>query len=234
MSAARLRLVSYNVRDLLDDREAVAHVLRSLRADVVCLQEAPRRWFDVHRLRRLALVTGLAQVAGGRWGGGTAVLVHPRLSVVHAETRRLPVAGALTRTRGYALATVAAPDGARVTAVSVHLPLREAERVDHSRRVLAGLRAVGPPPYVVAGDLNEAADGPAWTTLGACVRDGADAVARQPTYPAHRPRHRIDAVLVSAGFDVRVRVAGAVDGLDAEVLSAASDHLPLVAELVLE
>ena len=48
-----LRLLSYNVRSLRDDRHAVAAVIRSVRPDVVAVQEAPRflRW----RSKRAAL-----------------------------------------------------------------------------------------------------------------------------------------------------------------------------------
>jgi len=228
-----LRLVSWNVHDLLDDRDAVAHVLRSCRADVVCLQEAPRRPLTARRTSRLALETGLRLLCGGRGSGGTAVLAHPRLDVVAAEAHRLPVAGWFTRTRGFAAARVALPDGGAVTVASLHLPLRPAERVDHVQRVLGRLPELGGPPYAVAGDLNEPPGGPAWTALGHLVRDavGTSSTAVS-TYPARAPRHRIDAVLVSDAVLVRsVRTAGEADGLPAADLVAASDHLPLVVDL---
>lgn len=232
MADAGLRVVSYNVRDLLDDREAVAHVVRSCRPDVVCLQEAPRRPFTLHRLRRLARETGLRWVSGGRTSGGTAVLVHPRLDVLHGEADRLPVAGWFTRRRGYALATVAAPGGGPLTVVSVHLPLRPGERVAHSRAVLARLAGLAP-PYVVAADLNEPPQGPSWAALGEMLQDAAAAPGRsEATYPARAPRSRIDAVLVSGDVQVvDVHVAGAAERLGRELLARASDHVPLVADV---
>lgn len=233
MSEQRLRLVGYNVRDLLGDRDAAAHVVRSCRPDILCLQEAPRRRLDAHRLTRLAVETGLRLVAGGRGSGGTAVLAHPRLDVVAAHAARLPVAGRLTRTRGYALVTLAHPGGSTLTVASVHLPLRPDERLDHCSRVVVSLRKAGPPPYAVAADLNELPGGPSWTAWGDLVRDpAAEGGAAEPTFPSHGPRQRIDALLLSP--DLRapvVRVAGTAEGLDAEVLAAASDHLPLVADL---
>ncbi|HEX3003767.1 MAG TPA: endonuclease/exonuclease/phosphatase family protein [Angustibacter sp.] len=225
-----VRVVTYNVRDLLDDRDAVAHVLRSCRPDVVCLQEAPRRPFTGHRLRRLARETALRWVSGGRTSGGTAVLVHPRLDVDVATAHRLPVGGWFTRRRGVAAATVTAPAGLRLTVVSVHLPLRADERLRHVEAVLTRWSA-GDGPLLVAGDLNEPPGGPAWAALGARLRDVAGE-AGQATYPARRPRSRIDAVLASAGVEVvGVHVAGAAERLDAGVLTAASDHLPLLADL---
>ncbi|MGN6299712.1 MAG: endonuclease/exonuclease/phosphatase family protein [Angustibacter sp.] len=230
-----VRVVSYNVRDLLDDRDAVAHVVRSCRPDVLCLQEAPRRPLTTHRLRRLARETALRWVSGGRASGGTAVLVHARLDVLAAEARRLPVSGRFTRRRGYASATLVTPDGDRLTVVSVHLSLRAAERERHVAAVLAGCDT-GTGSLVVAGDLNEPPGGPSWTALSARLRDASAETAPDPagaaTYPARRPRSRIDAVFTSAGVEVvDLHVAGAGERLDADVLTAASDHLPLVADL---
>src|SRR5690349_6566512 len=115
---ARLRLVGYNVRDLRGDRAAVARVVRSLRPDVVCLQEAPRRRGTLHRTAALARATGLRRVAGGRGSGGTAVLVGPRVRVVDAEAARLPVPHWWTRTRGYAAAVLRLADGTELAVAS--------------------------------------------------------------------------------------------------------------------
>ncbi len=227
-----LRVVSYNVRDLLDDHDAVAHVLRSCRADVVVLQEAPRRPGTRHRLRRLARETALRWVSGGRGSGGTAVLVHPRLDVLRAESHRLRVSGPFTRRRGFAVATVAGPGLPPLTVASVHLPLRQSERLAHCRVVLAHLAELEG-PFVVGGDLNEPPGGPSWAALGEVLRDAAEVLApadAPPTYPARAPRHRIDALLLSADLRVlSLGVAGQGEGLDAAVLAEASDHLPLLA-----
>jgi endonuclease/exonuclease/phosphatase family metal-dependent hydrolase len=232
--------VGYNVRDLLDDRDAVAHVVRSCRPDVLCLQEAPRRPGTLWRTARLARETALRHVAGGRGSGGTAVLVSPRLDVVEAEVARLPVAHWWTRTRGYALAALRLPEGPELTVVSVHLPLDPADRVDHGGRVGARVAGLGGRPLVVSGDLNEEPGGPSWASFGDLCRDaveldgGNPAVQDGPTYPARSPHRRIDAVLVSPGVRVlALGPAGAAEGLSHADLVAASDHLPLVADLEL-
>lgn len=226
-----LRLLTYNVHDLLDDARAVAHVLRSCRPDVACLQEVPRRPLTRHRVRRLARESGLRWVAGGRGSGGTAVLVGPAVDVLEARAGSLPVRTPLTRTRGYAVARVALPGAAAVTVVSVHLPLREVDRLAHVRAVLADA-GVRPGSLVVAGDLNEPPSGPSWALLGQTLRDaGADGPA---TYPARAPRTRIDGVLVSAEIAVgQVVVAGPAQGLSPADLRAASDHLPVLATLAM-
>jgi endonuclease/exonuclease/phosphatase family metal-dependent hydrolase len=245
-----LRLVSYNVHDLRDDRDAVAHVLRSMRCDVACLQEVPRRWFERPRVSRLARECGLRWASGGRPSGGTAVFVSHRVDLVAATAFRLPVRGPFTRSRGTATATVDLA-GARLTAVSVHLPLEPAQRVSHARIVRARLAAhlaggSWPTSLVVAGDLNEPPGGPAWEVLGAGLTDAAAVDGEPaPTFTARRPVRRIDAVLVGRGLRVGpVRVPGSVgagadvaDGVWPEVrpedLWSASDHLPVVVDLLL-
>ena len=69
-----LRVASWNVRDLLGDPFALRRVLRSLRADVVCLQEAPRRPGGGWRTGRVARDCGLRHAGGGRASGGPAMV----------------------------------------------------------------------------------------------------------------------------------------------------------------
>jgi endonuclease/exonuclease/phosphatase family metal-dependent hydrolase len=242
-----LRLVSYNVHDLRDDRDAVAHVLRSMRCDVACLQEVPRRWFERPRVSRLARECGLRWASGGRPSGGTAVFVSRRVDLVAATAFRLPVHGPFTRTRGAAIATVDL-GAARLTAASVHLPLQPAQRVTHARMVRARLAAnraagEGPTSLVIAGDLNEPPGGPAWAALGYGLTDAAAAHGEPaPTFTARRPVRRIDAVLVGPGArvgsvrvpgSVGVGVEGAWPGMTRDDLWSASDHLPVVVDLLL-
>jgi endonuclease/exonuclease/phosphatase family metal-dependent hydrolase len=237
-SGPRLRLVSYNVHDLRDDPDAVAHVLRSLRCDVACLQEVPRRWFERPRTSRLARECGLRWVSGGRPSGGTAVFVGRRLDLVASDAFRLPARGRFSRRRGAATATVDC-DGSLLTAVSVHLPLRPDERVSHARIVRARLAARAElgratASLVIAGDLNEPPDGPAWAVLASGMTDAGTAhgAAPAPTFSARRPRRRIDAVLVGSGARVD-RVVHDVPGVTVDDLRSASDHLPVAVDLLL-
>ena len=54
-----LRVLTWNVRDLLGDSSAVARVITAAAADVVCLQEAPRIVFSRNQLAGLARRCGL-------------------------------------------------------------------------------------------------------------------------------------------------------------------------------
>jgi endonuclease/exonuclease/phosphatase family metal-dependent hydrolase len=209
----RLRVLTYNLRDLKDDGSAVARVIRAVRPDVACLQEVPRHPFSGHRIGRLADSCQLLWSGGASSAsGGAVILTSIRVDQRAAQSGRLPVGGTFTRSRGYAAAVVALPGGRSVTVASVHLILQPQERERHARILLDRLRAFGPAPYVVAGDLNEPPGGPAWRVLGVAVRDAA--------------------VLVSPGLVVHsVRVVGPDDGVAAADLRAASDHLPVIADL---
>jgi endonuclease/exonuclease/phosphatase family metal-dependent hydrolase len=231
-----LRVLTYNLHDLKDDDDAIARVIRAVRPDVACLQAMPRHPFSGHRIGALADACRLVWPGGGSSSGGTAVLTSMRVDERVAQSERLPVSGAFTRRRGYAAAVIAVPGGPTLTVASVHLSLEPDERVRHARAVLRQVQSLGPAPYVIAGDLGEAPGGPAWAAFATALSDPAGRVepAQQSTYPARWPHRRIDAVLVSPGVTVRsVRVAGPDDGVDPGDLVAASNHLPVIADLEL-
>src|SRR5689334_14849389 len=75
----RLRVLSYNIRSLRDDRAAVVRVIRDAAPDVVCLQEAPRFFRSVAVGAELASRVGLVTAGGGRMCGANLLLV--RLAV---------------------------------------------------------------------------------------------------------------------------------------------------------
>ncbi|GIG40537.1 endonuclease/exonuclease/phosphatase family protein [Cellulomonas phragmiteti] len=219
-----LRVMTYNLRGLREEVDALVEVVRAARPDVLAVQEPPRGLRGRVRLRRFAARTGLRVAVGGGGARTTALLVVPHRSVRGATALRLPWRPGLTR-RGAATARV---DGVRV--VVVHLGLRASERSRHvdllTRRLLHGSDG----PVVVAGDLNERPGGPSWVALtagGGALQDAASvADADHPTYPADVPRVRIDVVLV----DRRLPVLGA-HVPDAAAVGVASDHRPLVVDV---
>src|SRR3954452_17038739 len=66
---SEIRLLTYNIRALRDDADAVSAVIRALSPEVVCVQEAPRflRW----RSKRAAVArkAGLVVATGDRPAG---------------------------------------------------------------------------------------------------------------------------------------------------------------------
>jgi endonuclease/exonuclease/phosphatase family metal-dependent hydrolase len=227
--AGVLRIVSWNVHDLLDDPRAVRRVLRALAPDVLCLQEVPRRLPALSRNPRLARSSGLRFAGGGRTSGGTGLMLGPRVGVRSLVAARLPVRGLFPRTRGLVVAELVAQLGdqqASFTVGCVHLPLEASLRVRHAQMAAAAL-AARPGPRVLGGDLNDAPGSPAWRILEEAV--GPDpAPDAAPTFPAGRADKRLDVVLVGAGL--RVEAYGDGDA-DPNEISRASDHVPVVADL---
>lgn len=209
-----LTVLTFNVRQLRDDDDAVRTVLRNADADVVAIQEPPRGPFGGRRLAQLAAATGYEPtVTGART---TALLVRRGLTVTGALRVRLPWRPGRTR-RGLALADV---HGVRV--ISAHLSLVATERARHVDRLLR-IVAATPGPVVVAGDLNEEPGGPTWRRLGMHLGDLSPGAG--PTYTARSPRRRLDAVLAAGGASGHAWV------LNDEVTRRASDHLPVLAEV---
>ncbi len=224
MPSERFRVATYNTRDFLDDHRLAARVVRALDPDVLCLQEVPRRLLAPWRLRRFAQACGMRRSGSQRGSGGTTILTAERVEVVASSHHRLPVRWP-DRTRGWARARIRLAGGHEVTAVSVHLGLRAQERVRHVRTVLAALD--GAAPLLLAGDLNEESDGPAFRLVEATGRL-AVAGPPGPTFPARAPRRQLDVVFVSPGL--RVLPPREV-ALPDEVWARASDHRPAWVDL---
>lgn len=221
-----LRVVSYNTRDLLDDRAAVVRVVRSLAPDVLCLQEVPRRLTGPHRVAAFAQECGLMWSGNHRGSGGTTILTALRVDVLEARHERLPVSFP-DRTRGYAVARVRVPGHRSLTVASVHLGLDPDERRHHVWRVLDDLVAERVPDVateagvVLAGDLNEGTGGAARQLVEERLWP---ATPDEPTFPAHAPRTPLDVIFTSPDVTVLPRVR--LD-LDRDDVVAASDHLPV-------
>ncbi|MER6829424.1 endonuclease/exonuclease/phosphatase family protein [Streptosporangium sp. NPDC000563] len=225
-----LRIASYNVRSMKDDVPALGRVVAALRADVLCVQEAPRFLFWRRRRRRLASFGGLA-VAAGRRRGGVAVLTGPGVRLLHGEGRLLESFFPLER-RAIAIAVVES-GGRRVAVGSVHLDLDETARRRHADEAVRLLRAVADrfdALPVLAGDINEQSGQPSWRHLTERLTDCYPVSPRGDgfTFPAKGPHKRIDAIFAVEGLSV-VSCGGA--DADPADLVAATDHLPVIAEL---
>lgn len=224
-----LRLMTYNVHRGGDDRQALATVIRRCAPDVVMLQEAPSGWCTRRRRLELASQVGLQDVADARrsaalvadprrWEFRTRVIRRPHLRRRHRfYTLQLANGAVAVRTE---LA------GRTLTVIGCHLGLHNRGRLGELDQVLA-LAPAGE-PVVVVGDINERAGGPVWR-----LAEQSGLIDRCPdtaTFPAHAPEHRIDAVWTSPDVSVdQVDLAGL--GLSQQVLSRASDHLPVVVDL---
>ncbi len=222
---AQVRVVSYNVRSLRDDADAVAAILRDLAPDLVCVQEAPRFLFSRSKCAALAAAAGMAVLSGGRSAAGNLLLGGARVHLVRASQFRLPRSGRRHR-RAVAVAAVEV-DGAPVTLAGTHLSLDPLERDKQARRLVSRL----PEQTVVLGaDVNDSPGSPTWQVLTEVLSDGyaVRPAGGELTFPARDPNRRIDGVFVSS--DITVTGCGVPPGLANP--AAATDHLPVVADLM--
>src|SRR4051794_10882875 len=215
------RVLSYNVHGLRDDTAALAEVVRGTDPDVICVQEAPKYFRWRAKGAALARQWGVTYVAGGGSTGGTALYAHLRVDVDQ------PLALVTSRQfgwpdRGIAAAMVS-KGGATLAVASIHLPLVARARVLYGERVRDVLDTFPTAHRLAAGDLNELPDGPTWRALRDYGLADLDP-ACGPTFPAARPRKRIDGIFATDG--VRVVEHHVVD---TPAVARASDHLPLLA-----
>ncbi|MGH3311992.1 MAG: endonuclease/exonuclease/phosphatase family protein [Streptomyces sp.] len=231
--SAVVRLLSYNIRSLRDDRWALARVIRACAPDVVCVQEAPRFFGWRKQAARLARECGLVYVTGGATATGPMILATLRATVEHTEDVLLPHTPGLHR-RGFATAVLRFGPAARLGVLSCHLSLQKAERQTQGGLLLDRLAALGAEHTVAAGDLNERPGGRTFRRLAAELQDGwaVKPWGGEHTSTPDHPHQRIDAVLASHGIDVLgCGVPAGLEGIAPADLRAASDHLPVLAAL---
>jgi endonuclease/exonuclease/phosphatase family metal-dependent hydrolase len=222
VSGVPLRVMSYNVHGLADDRAALVGLVRDLEPDVLVVQEAPRRFRWRHKCAALADDTGLVVAAGGMPALGNLLLVNLRVAVHETWCTRFPLTpGRHLRGAAFARGSVR---GGQFTLSGSHLATDPAERPSQAavwKEQLAALEG----PVIAAGDLNEGPGGSAWRM----IEDGLVTSGEPtPTFPAGLPARRLDGIFVSP--DIRIEKYEVVNE---ERARSASDHLPVVVDLLL-
>lgn len=215
-----MRVVTWNIHGAVGlgggcSVRRIAEVLGGLDADVIGLQEVrdvPPLSRQPRALERALGMHGAFQpnLRGPLSRFGNLLLV--RGEVERSASIPLPGEG---EPRGLLLADVALVGGQRLTFGVTHLGLSAEARDAQKEAILDALPR--DTPLVLGGDFNERPE-----ALGALAHR-LRLAAPQPSYPAADPSAAIDLVLVSAEWSVARLVAVATD---------ASDHLPVVADLV--
>jgi endonuclease/exonuclease/phosphatase family metal-dependent hydrolase len=218
-----LRVLSYNVHGLRDDRAALIALIRDLAPDVLVVQEAPRRFLWRHKCAALANDTGMVVGAGGLPALGNLLLVSMRVRVHETWCMRYPLTpGRHLRGAAFLRGSVR---GGGFTVSGSHLATDPAERPAQAALWKEALDRVEG-PVIAAADLNEGPGGGAWRT----VEDGlvSSAAAGHFTYPATLPARLIDGLFVTPDITIdRYEV------VESDLARRASDHLPVLADLSL-
>lgn len=247
MAAARLRAMTYNVHGCVGldrrlDVDRVAAVIAEEAPDVVALQE-----LDVNRARsggvdqahaiaeRLGMTVSFnsalirVRVAEERYGD--AILSRRPMRLVRSGPLPRPPRVPGLEDRGALWCEVRLEGGEALQVITTHLGLVPLEqRVQVSALLgddwMGAASAVG--PALLLGDFNATTRYAAYRRLRASLSDLQLGLApvTVPTYPARLPVLRIDHLFATPG--VRALDVWAPNG---RLARAASDHLPLVADL---
>jgi endonuclease/exonuclease/phosphatase family metal-dependent hydrolase len=226
-----LRVATWNIHGAIgtDARYApqrIVDVLKEIDADIVALQEVASEQAHANFLIDLERETGYHVVAGllrqhrGSDFGNAVLSKFPVHSVEH-----LDLAVADYEPRGALDVCIDLGLRSLLRVVATHLGLRPGERREQVRRILAAVERESPQPMLLMGDLNE------WYLWGRPLRWLHSHFRERPatprTFPAHRPVFALDRIWVSPAGSLRRLVRHA-----SPLARVASDHLPLVAEIV--
>lgn len=235
--SSRLRFLTYNIhgcmgRGGLYHAGRILEILREVDADFVALQEVydekPRdRQFlaDLEKLSYPEIEYGITMIHKTRGAYGNVFLSKWPLEKVEKIDLSVPP----FEPRGAILAR-ADTGGLRVDIAATHLGLNKNER---AAQVLKLMHHWNPPMelartrslFCLAGDLNE------WAPAGEAsrlLRETFGRSRRLRTFPARFPAFALDQILVIPPARVEKRFV-----FNSRLSRRASDHLPLVADVVL-
>ncbi|MDT7602687.1 MAG: hypothetical protein QOF61_684 [Acidobacteriota bacterium] len=216
------------------DLPRIAEVIKRERPDLVGLQEVDRgveRTHRVDQIAELARLTGMEYAFApnlayqGGWYGVAILSRFPILASEHARYQHLREA----ERRGYLRVEVSV-GGRTISFVATHLDYQHDDnRLYETRQLLNALSRVST-PLIVAGDFNEEPEGASYKLMLSRFADAWAASGTQAdglTYPADKPRKRIDYIFYAPRERARARRARVVESL-------ASDHRALAAEIELK
>jgi endonuclease/exonuclease/phosphatase family metal-dependent hydrolase len=227
-----ISVASYNIRkgigtDRRRNPGRILEVLHEIKADVVALQEADRRF----GARQSALPPEIIAAQGDyrpvpfdiRPGGigwhGNAILIRQGIELIDHEPIHLPT----LEPRGAVLAELRIR-GVALRVVGMHLDLSGMWRRRQVRAIIAHVRARRHHmPTVLMGDLNE------WSLYGGCIRDflvDHRVAATGRSYHSRRPVGCLDRIITSQ--DLHIVSCGVHISERARL---ASDHLPIWARV---
>jgi len=239
------RLMTYNVHrcvgmDNIESPERIARVISRSRPDVIALQEldvSKSRTDRIHQAMHIAKLLDMkfhfhpARVAENELYGD-AILSSLPMKFKKADSLPQPAGNATSEIRG-ALWVEIEHQGSKIQLINTHLGLRSRERRVQmneltSQRWLAHPECNG--PVIMCGDFNALPGSKPLQQLGTVLQDVREncTVARTAkTFSSRLPIIQIDHIFANEQLTpVSIVVP------DSELTRVASDHLPLLAELM--
>ncbi|NUT37034.1 MAG: endonuclease [Hamadaea sp.] len=223
----RLRVVAYNIHSSRDDPTALAAVVRGLEPDVLIVQEGPRRLRWRSKGAALAHSFGMVVAAGGMPALGNVIMTTLRVRVREAWETRFPLKPG-RHMRGVAFARCEV-GGVSFTAVGAHLSTDDEERPSQAEGLRQALGALDG-PVILGADLNDVPGSRSWELVHQELADVGErsGCGEVFTFPCRAANRRIDTIAVSSHVEVE-----SYQVETGPLTVRASDHFPLVAELVL-
>ncbi|MFS0634317.1 endonuclease/exonuclease/phosphatase family protein [Mesobacillus foraminis] len=236
-----VNVMSYNIHhaegvDGVLDLERIAEIIEQEKADIIGLQEVDNHWSERSEFQDQAKL--LAERLGmfytyapnldrdplkegeERRQYGTAIL--SKYPILHSENHSLTKIGN-TEQRGV-LEAIINVKGNHLHFYNTHLALTASEREIQIKEMIQ-LASTSKGPKIFAGDLNATPESKEMIPMYENYRDVFASNPDAFTYPAKNPSKRIDYLFTSGDIEIT----------NSHVIrSLASDHLPIVAEIVLE
>ncbi|GES41371.1 endonuclease/exonuclease/phosphatase family metal-dependent hydrolase [Rhizobium sp. ERR 922] len=236
----RIRILTYNVHSCIGtdrkvDPTRIASVIAQTQADIVALQEIDVRRLRTGRIDQASMIASLlkmeahfnATLTFAEEQYGDAIITNWPTRAVKAGP--LPSRG---EPRG-ALAVEIVIGDVILNVVNTHLGLRGRDRIQQMTTLLGPPwlhGSVQPGATILCGDLNAVPASATYRLIGRLFKDvqlqGKDPA--RPTFPSRYPLMRLDHIFVSEDIHV---MGSAV--LQNKLTKVASDHLPLIADLIL-
>lgn len=239
---APLKVMTYNIHHCNPpslpegniDVAAIARVINDQKPDLVALQEVDvnteRSGKGKNQAEELARLTGMHfyfAKAIDHQGGDYGVAVLSKFPVLDSIRYPLPLPeGIKGEPRTVAAVKIRIPGDKEIWFASTHLDLKEETRLYQSDLILKRFGAL-PEPVILGGDFNALPESKVIARLDGvfkrtCIENCA------PTIPVINPRRTIDFIMHTHPARIRTAKNTVIDE------KYASDHLPVVAELLID
>ncbi len=233
-----IKVLSYNIHHAENmkgqlDIQGIANIILATNPDLVALQEvdsSTNRVNKANQLKELAEVTGMYIYFGKAMdydSGGFGNGILSKFPIEKSYSVPLPAKGANSEPRCAAVVTVKLPGDSLLQFASAHLDHLEdpADRIAQSQLLIKHFTQQ-PMPLILAGDFNAQPLSKEIALLKGSFTDATEKLGH--TWPSDKPTQKLDYIWLHNKMQWHV--------VNATVLAetVASDHRPVIAELLLK